>query len=315
MVTQKNLLVLIDSHALIYRAFFAFPPLTSKDGILVNAVYGFTRILLTVIRDLQPTYIATAFDLPKPTFRHTEFVGYKAQRKEMPAELQSQIQLVKDVVTTLNIPLLAVEGYEADDVIGTIAHATTRDHLDTDVLIVTGDKDSFQLVTERVHIWMPVNGSKQAHAQEYGPLEVQQKMGVAPSQIIDFKALAGDPSDNIPGVKGIGGKTAVKLIQEFGSVDHIYQAIQEQSTQATTSATLKGSVLKKLAEGYDQAMMSKKLATIDINVPITVALDDCRVSGYNKEEASALLEGLGFKSLIPYLPLDDFESGVQDALF
>lgn len=311
-MSQKRF-ILIDSHALIYRAFFAFPPLTSPDGLLVNAVYGYTRILLGVIRDLEPSYIAAAFDLPKPTFRHTEFVGYKAQRKEMPAELQGQIELVKNIIEVLNIPLFAVEGYEADDVIGTLARQIPEAHADTDVLIVTGDKDSFQLVTDRVHIWMPVSG-KQTSSSEFGPADVQVKMGVKPSQIIDFKALAGDASDNIPGVKGIGEKTAIKLIQEFGSVDGIYEAINSQSDSAKNSPTLKGATLKKIAEGYESAMMSKKLATIDQHVPIEIDLKTCRVSGYDKEAAVKLLENLGFKSLVKSLPLDDFEQDVINNL-
>lgn len=312
--SDRPLLLLIDSHALIYRAFYAFPPLTSKSGELVNAVYGFTRILLTVIRDLQPRYIATAFDLPKPTFRHTDFAGYKAQRKEMPAELQGQIQRVRDIVGALNIPLLAVEGYEADDVIGTIARQVEREDAQTAVMIVTGDRDAFQLVSDRVHVWMPVTNATQKHAAEYGPAEVLEKMGVSPSQIVDFKALSGDASDNIPGVKGIGAKTAVRLIQDFGSMDGVYDAIAN-STTSQSSGVLKGAVVKKLAEGHQEAVMSKKLATIDTAVPISVTLDQCRVSGYDKTTAVELFESLGFSSLIKYLPLDDFESGVQDALF
>lgn len=305
-------LILIDSHALIYRAFFAFPHLTAPDGRLVNAVYGFTRILLTVIRDLDPDYIAAAMDLPKPTFRHTEFVGYKAQRKEMPEELQGQIQLVKDIITVLNLPLLAVEGYEADDVIGTIATHTQMHSDDVDVLIVTGDKDSFQLVTDRVHVYVPGNGK--IGDVEYGPEQVERKMELRPDQIVDFKALAGDPSDNIPGVKGVGGKTAIALLKEFTSLENLYAQISSGSEQARNAKVLKPGVLKKLSEDQEMALLSQKLATIDRNVPISVSLEDCRVSGYDKTSAVELFEELGFKSLIKNLPSDDFELDVEGAL-
>lgn len=310
---SADLFVLIDAHALIYRAYYAFPTLTTKSGLLINAAYGFTRILLTVIRDLEPKYIATAFDLPKPTFRHTEFAGYKAQRKEMPQELQGQIDLVKEVVHALNIPLLAVEGYEADDVIGTMVSKLTEQQVDCQIAvnIVTGDKDSFQLVTDCVHIWMPGNGKKPN--MDYGPGDVIKKMGVRPEQIIDFKALAGDPSDNIPGIKGIGQKTAVKLLLEFGSIDNMYQEISQKSDKATQSKTLKGSVLKKIVEGYESAKMSQKLATIDQHVPLTVHMEDCRLAGYDKQQALEVFKKYEFDSLTKYLPADDFELGVQEA--
>ena len=311
---SADLFVLIDAHALIYRAYFAFPTLTTQSGLLINAAYGFTRILLTVIRDLDPKYIATAFDLPKPTFRHTQFAGYKAQRKEMPEELQGQIDLVKEVVHALNIPLLAVEGYEADDVIGTMVKKLTSGKKDCTVTvnIVTGDKDSFQLVTDCVHIWMPGNGKKPN--MDYGPGDVVKKMGVRPDQIIDFKALAGDPSDNIPGIKGIGQKTAVKLLSEFNSLDELYQQIAQKTQKAQDSKTLRGATLKKIAEGYEMAKMSQKLATIDQEVPLSVEMDDCRLAGYDKQKALEVFQKYEFDSLLKYLPSDDFELEVADAL-
>jgi len=309
--------MLIDGHALIYRAFYAFPTLTTKKGVMVNAVYGFMRILLTVIRDFNPEYLVVCFDMPKPTFRHTEFVGYKAQRKEMPEELKGQIDLVKEVVGVLNIPQYGIEGYEADDVIGTLACKLTKDEEFqeniTDVLIVTGDRDAFQLVTDRVHVLFPAYGKR--GEEEFDAEGVLRKMDVTPDQIVDFKALAGDASDNIPGVKGIGEKTAIRLIKEFGSVSGIYEAIKEKTDKVKNSQVLKGAVLKKIVEGYESAMLSFRLATIDQHVPLQLTLDDCRVAGYDKEKAIKMLEDYEFKTLIKLLPADDFEKGLADALF
>ena len=314
---SQEILLLVDAHAIIYRAYFAFPPLTTPSGQLVNAVYGFTRILLTTLQDMEPEYIAISFDLPAPTFRHTQFVGYKAQRKEMPDDLQPQIEIVKNVVKALNIPDFSVEGYEADDVIGTLSRQASefidkKDKLEK-VMILTGDRDSFQLVTDKVHVLMPAQGKNPA--QDVGPTEVFQRMGIRPDQIIDYKALAGDASDNIPGVPGIGQKTACHLLNTFDSVDNLYQEIKDQTPRVQDKAILKPSALKKLSEGYDSAVMSKQLATIDQQVPIELKLENCRVAGYDKSEASALFEELGFKSLKKLLPKDDFEHGLQDALF
>ena len=314
---SQDILLLIDAHALIYRAYYAFPPLTTPEGKLVNAVYGFTRILLTTIEDISPEYIAVAFDLPAPTFRHTQFVGYKAQRKEMPDDLQPQIEIVKEVVKALNIPNFSVEGYEADDVIGTLSRQASEmndtTHNPEKVIILTGDRDAFQLVTDDIHVLMPAQGKNPP--QEYGPSEVQKKMELRPDQIIDFKALAGDASDNIPGVPGIGQKTACHLLSTFVSLENLLQEIKDQTSRVQDKTILKPSVLKKLSDGHESAIMSQQLATIDQQVPIQLKLEDCRVASYDKSVASELFEKLGFKSLQKLLPKDDFENGLQDALF
>lgn len=310
---KKDDLVLIDGHALVYRAFHAFPlSLTTSEGELVNAVYGFSRILLKVIKDLHPKYIAVAFDMAKPTFRHTAFAGYKAQRKETPTELISQLGRVREIVESLNIPVFGVEGYEADDVIGTIANQACEKEK---VIIVTGDKDAFQLVRDNcVTVYMPPRNNDDA--KEYSENDVEEKMGIPPNLIIDYKALSGDPSDNIPGVQGVGPKTAVALLKAFGSLDGIYVALSNP-TQLTEEQRklLKEKLVQKLVDGHESAMMSQKLATIDINVPLKFVLDDCAVSGYDKAKAAALFTKLGFKSLVNQLPADEFEQGVQDALF
>ncbi len=311
--------MLIDGHALAYRAYHAFPPLTSPQGELVNAVYGFSRILLTVLRDLEPKYLACCFDLPAPTFRHTQYTAYKAQREEMPKDLQTQIERIKTVVEAMSIPLFAVEGYEADDVIGTLATRAV-DHASQgsehkDVLIVTGDRDAYQLVTDEIHVYMPPR-SKEAFYTEYGPEEVKDKMGLRPDQIVDYKALCGDASDNIPGIAGIGDKTAVRLLQAFGTAEAIYEAIKDP-TQLTDEQQklLKPKVLLNLTNGYDDMVMSKALATIDTDVPLDLNFDNCVLKNYDKTTSSRLFEELGFKSLIALLPSDTFESSVQQALF
>lgn len=309
--------MLIDGHALAYRAYHAFPPLTTSDGELVNAVYGFTRILLTVLRDIQAEYLICSFDLPAPTFRHTQYVDYKAQRAEMPTDLITQVERIKQVVEALNIPIFAVPGYEADDVIGTIARKAIHDELDhiDKVLIVTGDKDAFQLVTDHVHVYMPPR-SKDAFYVEYGPDEVKEKMGLRPDQIIDYKSLAGDASDNIPGIRGVGDKTAVRLLQAFQTSEKIYTALKNPETLTDEQKKLlKPKLQENLVNGYENMVLSRELAKIDTDVPLTLTIADCVVKNYNKKTATELFDELDFKSLIKLLPNDHFEASVQEALF
>jgi DNA polymerase I len=304
---DDNVLMLVDAHAIIYRAYFAFPPLNTADGTLVNAAFGFTRILLTAIRDVAPMHIAVVFDHPTPTFRHKEYTEYKAHREKMPDDLQPQVQLVKDVVDALNIPRFEMSGYEADDLIGTLSTQASAQSIKT--VIVTGDRDLFQLVNELIHVWLPGKGNKSD--EEYDRERVQKKMEVFPEQVVDLKALMGDSSDNIPGVTGIGQKTATKLIAEFGSLEALYQAIESGQSHPL----LKGAVLAKLQTGKEQAFLSQRLATIATNAPITLDIDACQVTGYNKEQAVDLFQRYEFRSLVGLLPNDEFESGVQEALF
>lgn len=306
---MKSNFILIDGHALIYRAYHAFPGLTSPKGILVNAVYGFSRILLTVIRDFQPEYIAVAFDHKGKTKREDDFAEYKAHRPEMPDDLKPQIEIIKQVVDALNIPRFEVEGYEADDLIGTIAcHLAELKEQQVGVTIVTGDKDLLQLVRPGIDVYMPSRMKGQGDIN-YQRQQVFDKLGVYPEQVVDLKALMGDASDNIPGVKGIGKKTAATLIQTFQSLDQLYAAIENESSG------LKGAVLQKLIDGKESAYMSQKLATILCDIPIDFKLEDCRVTNYDKHAVASLFEELDFKSLKQLLPKDEFENSVQGALF
>ena len=320
--TKRKVFALIDGHALIYRAYHAFQDLTTTDGTPISAVYGFCRILLTVVRELQPEYILVAMDHSKPTFRHAEYDGYKANREKMPDDLPPQIEKIKEIITSFNFPQFVLPGYEADDLIGTLTKQI-EDRPENEEpqllsLIVTGDRDAFQLVTDKTHVWMP-GRSKPVRTldMEYTSEGVLKKMSVRPDQIIDLKALMGDASDNIPGVAGIGEKSAVKLLQEFGTVDAIYETIQQENLTISDSKhpILKGSLLRKLAEGHQDAVLSKRLATIDRNSPITLCLEDCKLSGYKKDDVLKIFEELGFTSLLSLLPADEFELQVQGALF
>lgn len=303
--------MLVDGHALIYRSFFAFPAqLTTKTGQMVNAVYGFSRILLTAIRDIEPTHLAVAFDHPKPTKRHKEYADYKIHRPKMPEDLRPQIAMVKQVVEALNIPQFEIEGYEADDLIGTINKQV--EELDRQLLtiIVTGDKDLFQLVDNDTHVYLPGRGKGNIDT-EYDEAGVKEKMGVGPNRVPDLKGLMGDSSDNIPGVRGVGPKTAVGLIQRFGSLEEVYDALEKGIQDPLLTARL----IEKLKTDHDMAYASKQLATIMKDAPIDFKIDDCAVTHYDKEKIVALFQELDFKSLINLLPHDAFETSVQEALF
>ena len=289
----------------------------------MNAVYGFTRILLTVIKDFDPEYIICTFDNAKPTFRHADFVGYKANRAEMPDDLKPQIDLIKKVVIALNIPQFELPGYEADDLIGTLSRqldemrqvtGKEREAIPDLTVIVTGDRDAFQLVTDTTHVWMPGRPPKLPD-REYGPEEVKARMGVRPDQIVDLKALMGDASDNIPGVTGIGEKGAIKLITEFDTLEKLYESIQIGEKEISRHPIMTAKLVSKLSEGHEDAILSQQLATIDRNAPITLTLEDCRLTSYKKQDVEALFAELEFNSLLKLLPPDEFEVGVQNALF
>lgn len=319
-MSERPIFLLFDGHAVIYRAFYALPKLSDSQGRVVNAVYGFARVIISAIKDFSPRYIAVTFDHPKPTFRHKKFKDYKAHRPEMPDLLKPQIPLIKDVVNALNIPQFEREGYEADDLIGTISYKLDYEpqtiNADPNLLtmIVTGDKDSFQLVDNNTHVWVP--GRSQGKDLEYDPALVKEKMGVSPKQIIDLKGLMGDSSDNIPGIKGIGPKTAAKLLRKYPSMEEIYQQVDLiEAGKAEQDEVIKGNVYKKLVDGRDLALMSKQLATIDCQVSLEIDLEECRVESYDKTQVVSLFKELGFRSLIHELPNDQFESSVQEALF
>lgn len=303
---MKKRLVLIDGHAIVYRAYYAFPPtLKTPEGVQVNAVYGFASILLNVIRELKPSHVAVAFDMDKPTFRHVEYVGYKAQRPETDQELKDQIGTVKEVVENLNIPIFGVEGFEADDVIGTLAKQSYKKKMEA--VIVTGDQDAMQLVNGNVKVYVPAKGKYPA--KMYGEDEVKEKYGLEPKQIIDLKALMGDASDNIPGVKGVGPKTATDLLQKYLTVERIYTGLDK----ALKAGEISANVAKKLIDDYEEAVRSKRLATIVLDVPITLDLKACELHDYDKQKAVKFFHSLGFNLMIKRLPSDDWEQAAEEA--
>ncbi len=319
-MSDRPIFLLIDGHALIYRAFYALPKLTDPQGRVVNAVYGFIRILLAAINEFGPKYLAITFDHRKPSFRCEQFEDYKAQRPEMPDELQPQIPIIKEVVAALNIPQFEIEGYEADDLIGTLSykldHTPREFKAESDLLsiVVTGDKDLLQLVDGNTHVWLPGRGRKKD--KEYDREQVIADLGVKPEQVVDMKALMGDSSDNIPGIRGIGPKTAVALLDKYDSLEKIYQRVDQiEAGSQQPGGLLKGALLKKLKQGRESAFLSQKLARIDQNVPLEIDLPQCKVESYDKAKTVELFQELDFNSLIPHLPSDQFEVDIQQALF
>jgi len=298
---QKPRLVLFDGNALVHRAFHALPPLTvSKTGEMVGAVYGFALMLLKTINELKPTHYAIAFDKAAPTFRHLLFDQYKAHRPKTPDELVNQLGRVRQLVEAFHIPIFELDDYEADDVLGTLSHQASDQNVDT--IIVTGDADAMQLVSPRVKVLYPKPRGSFSNTMLYDEAAVSQKYGVEPEHIADLKALVGDPSDNIPGVSGIGEKTAAKLIQQFGSIDQIYAHIDEVTPPKLQTL---------LRENEAIARQSKVLATIVTQTPVTINLDDCQISHYDRHQVTKLFRELEFFSLLPKLP--EGEGGVPEA--
>lgn len=319
-MSKRPIFLLFDGHAVIYRAYYGLPKLTDPQGRIINAVYGFTRILLSAIHEFNPDFLAVTYDHPEPTFRHKEFKDYKAHRPEMPDDLQPQIPIVKEVVSALNIPQFEQEGYEADDLIGALSYQL--DHQPQDLkapqdlltIVVTGDKDLLQLVDENTHVWIPGRGRRSD--VEYDRAEVTQELELKPEQVVDMKALMGDSSDNIPGIKGIGKKTAVKLLKKFQSLDELYQEVDKiKAGKREPAGILKGSLLEKLKDSRQEAFLSQKLAKIEQEIDLKIDLPQCRVESYDKQKVVELFQKLDFKSLISQLPNDQFEAEVQDSLF
>ena len=288
--------LLIDGNALLYRAYHAFPKeLTTPKGEPVGAVYGFTRILLSTIKTLKPTAIGVCFDLKGATFRHEAYQEYKATRQKMPDDLASQIERTHELVKALEFPIYTSQGYEADDVIGTLAKQATTGHKDCEVIIVTGDQDLIQLVNAKISVYSPSTPPKQPTL--YTPEKVLEKYGFRPDQMVEYKALRGDPSDNIPGVPGIGEVTATKLLQEFETIEKLYQALENG-----TAETLKPTLREKLLENKPSAQMSHELSTIHTDVPVTFDPDLCELQLKAPENLINLFQELGFKSLLRELP-------------
>lgn len=297
---EKKRLVIIDSHALIHRAYHALPPLTTKKGELINAIYGFFLIFLKALRELHPDFIAATFDLPGPTFRHKKFAGYKATRPKIPEELSKQIPKIKEILKDFGIPIFEKQGFEADDLIGTIAKIAPKKQVipKIETIILSGDLDTLQLVNPQTKVYALKKGIKDTIL--YDQEKVREKYGLSPSQLLDFRALKGDPSDNIPGIPGIGEKTAIKLLQEFSTLENLYQELEQNSKKAQNLKTR----LKDLLLQYkEQAFFSRMLAKINRDVDIDFNLKKCDWKKcYNKEEVAKAFKALEFNTLIKRLP-------------
>lgn len=295
---MKKLLIL-DSNSILNRAFYGVRYLSAKDGTPTNAIYGFLNILLKLIKEQEPDYICAAFDVKAPTFRHKQYEGYKAQRKPMPEGLAAQMPLAKDVLRAMGVTILEKEGYEADDIIGTVARLCEESEISC--FIATGDKDDLQLASDKTKVILTVTKSGYNETIIYDDKAVKEKYRVTPTEFIDVKALMGDPSDNIPGVKGVGEKTAMSLIEKHHSIEYIYENID--------GIGLKGAMLQKMKDGRKMAFMSKELATINRNTPIEFNAEECVFDGFeNNGELYEILKRLELNSIIKKLDL----SGVDN---
>ncbi|MFA9558711.1 DNA polymerase I [Evansella sp. AB-rgal1] len=285
--------VLVDGNSIAYRAFFALPLLNNDKGVYTNAIYGFTTMLLKILEEEKPTHMLVAFDAGKTTFRHETFKEYKGKREKTPPELSEQLPFMRDILKAFNIAYYELENYEADDIIGTLAKKASDK--DWNVRVFSGDKDLLQLVTDKVTVSLTRKGI--SNVETYDLAMVDEKYGITPNQIIDMKGLMGDPSDNIPGVPGVGEKTALKLLKEYKSVEELYESLDKVS----------GKKLKeKLEENKESAFMSKKLATINVDSPVEIDLSQLTYTEPNNSEVTALFKELEFASL-----LDRFSDGVE----
>lgn len=300
---MKENIVIIDGSSLLYRAFFAIPHLSDPQGRPTNAVYGFLNMLLKLYSELNPQYVAVAFDKGKYTFRNDLYDGYKATRKEAPDDLRPQFALIREVLDCLGISVLEQEGYEGDDIIGTLAKNMAAEGYAVDV--VTGDRDALQLVTNDVTVYLTKKGITQMLAVT--PAVMEEEYGYTPAQVIEMKALMGDTADNIPGVPGVGEKTALKLISQFGSVTGVYEHL----------ADVKGKKLQeKLADNKDKALLSKDLATIRCDLDLTYTIDQFQPQP-RQADVAELFKSLGFRNLLErFAAFDRFahlESGADAA--
>jgi DNA polymerase-1 len=277
-------LVLIDGNAIIHRAFHALPPLNNQDGMPTNAVYGFFMMLLKIVEDLQPEYLVVCFDRAEPTFRKQMYVGYQSTRPKISDDLSPQFKVIHDALDSAKIKHFSVSGYEADDLIGTISKEAKKKDLQT--IIVSGDRDLLQLVNEQVLMLAPIIGMTKMTM--FDEIKVKEKYGLEPWQIVDYKALVGDASDNYPGVTGIGPKTAAALLNKYNTLEGIYEHLGELSPQ----------IQEKLAQDAEQASLAKKLATIVLDAPVKFEEKEAETGKIDNQALKKVFEELNFKSLL-----------------
>ena len=289
-------IVLIDGHSIINRAFYGVPDLTNSEGLHTNAIYGFLNIMFRILDEEKPDYLAVAFDLKAPTFRHQMYDAYKGTRKPMPEELREQVPVLKEVLQAMGIPLLMKEGFEADDLLGTAARVSEEKGINA--VIVSGDRDLLQLATDNVLIRMPKTKRGTTEIENYYAADVKEAYQVNPPQIIELKALMGDASDNIPGVPGIGEKTATNLIVAYGSIENAYAHVEEIKPNRAKEA---------LRNHYDMAKMSKKLATICVQAPLELSWENAKLTNLYTPEVYEWFKKLNFKKLLSRFDLTGTE--------
>lgn len=294
---KKKIFLILDSNSILHRAFHALPPLSTKKGTQIGAVYGFCLLFLKLIKEFKPNFIAAVFDYPALTFRHKEFKEYKIKRARPPKEFYPQVEITKKILKAFRVPIFEKRGFEADDVIGTIVKENERRQIFPKIknIIVSGDLDTLQLIDQNTEVFFLQKGIKKKNLIDLE--KVKEKFnGLLPSQLEDYKSLKGDPSDNIPGVKGIGDKTAKDLIKKFGSLENLYDNLEKKA---------KDKIKKKLREvllaSKEQAFLSKELVRIKRNVPLNFSLNKCIFWKFNIKEIENILRELEFKSLIKKL--------------
>ncbi len=280
-------LVLIDGHSILNRAFYGIPDLTNSEGIHTNAVYGFLNIMFKILGEENPQYLMVAFDLPAPTFRHKMFAEYKGTRKPMAEELRQQVPIMKEMLTAMGIPIVQKEGFEADDVLGTLAKR--GEEAGMDVRLISGDRDMLQLATDRICIRIPKTKKGGTEIENYFASDVEAAYGVTPKEFIDVKALMGDTADNIPGIPGVGEKTATSLIAEYHSIEEAYEHREEVKPPRAKNS---------LTEHYEQAVLSKKLATIITDCKLDFDFEKAKMGDLFTPEAYKLCKKLEFKNIL-----------------
>ena len=299
-------LIVIDGNSIVNRAFYGIMGsrmLQTADGTYTNAVYGFLAIMFKELEEVKPDYLAVAFDLKAPTARHLMYEGYKATRKGMPEELAKQMPILKNVLKAMNIDIIEMEGYEADDILGTLARKGEEKGLE--VVLLTGDRDSFQLATDKVKIYIPRTKAGKTETEIFDKSKVEEVYGVEPLQMIEVKGLMGDTSDNIPGVPGIGEKTALSIIKKYETIDKLYEAIENNADD------LKGKQREKIIDNKDLALLSRTLGTINVNVPIEKDIEDLKLKNWDNKEVLSIFEELRFNRYIERFHLRDLNNNEQ----